>query len=1672
MKKFSTIFAIALVGALIVTTSVFALVQNGNFETGDFTSWTVSTFLNSNGFNGAPAAGGTDLSAVVGGPAVAPMSLSDPHTNGALQYPAYGHYTARVNSENSYTGGGFAKNANRISQNVAAYIDPADGQSHTRFTYAAVMVDPISNPHSDDQKPYFRVRAINTSNGNDVLYDFSSFVGEPGKNWQSGQVFSGSDTWKYLNWSYIDLTSSVAHPVNSGDIVTVEVTASGCTPGGHPGYVYVDEISDHEIAGPVVGATAPATVLNGGSITYTYNYHNGAAGLISPTITAAEPAGVTFTSVSDSLNCSLSGGTVTCNYLALPSGFSGTFTVTGTVTAPSGSVISNGGYDIAAAGFPTVGGRTTSTTVTGADVTINLAPGQADPTNASPVHFKAVFSTPVTGFTSSGVNLGASTAGGSLSAAVSQIAPNDGTTYDVSVSGMTSGGNVTASIPVNVVNGGNTASTSADNTVAFDNVAPDTALTSNPTNPSPSGSASFGFNGSDPGGTGMSGFQCSLDGAPFTTCTAPKTYSGLSDGSHTFRVRGVDNAGNADPTPAAYTWTVDTTAPDTTLNSNPTNPSNSATGTFTFSGDDGSGSGVSGFECQIDGGGFSACTSPKTYNSLSDGPHTFQVRSRDNAGNADASPASFTWLVDTTAPDTSITGNPTNPSGTNSPSFSFTGSDGGSGVASFECSLDGAPFAPCTSPANLSGLADGNHTFSVRSIDNAGNADATPAAYTWLVDTTAPDTNLTSTPANPSNSSSASFAFNGGDGGGSGVATFECQLDGGGFAACTSPKNYSGLSEGSHTFQVRSKDNSNNYDPTPATFTWVVDTIAPDTAITMNPANPASTGTGMFGFFASDPGGSGISRVECSLDGSAFTNCTSPFNFTGLADGGHTFRARGVDNAGNVDSSPATFTWVVDTVAPDTALTAHPNDPTSSNAPSFSFTGTDVGTGPSSFECQLDGAGFSYCESPKTYNALTDGPHSFEVRTRDGAGNVDPTPASFSWTVDATSPTAVASGPTVTTINGTSYSFTVVYSDNLAVNAQTLGNNDVVVTGPGGFSATATLVDVDHQGNPARRTATYSIVPPGGTWDYFDNGTYTVNLLANSVADTVGNQASAGSIGTFTVEVPPVSIAGNIKQYVPGGVNTNLSGVAVVLSGAGSGSTTTDVNGNYSFTNLPLGGTFVVTPSLSGKIFDPITRTYNSLTTNVVGGGFIAYDLPNGDPRTLKVAQSFGTPGDMIAVPVIVNSQGTESTLSFSLSYDLNPFTGVPAVACGSAAPGCTITVDRSVAGSLGITVTLAAPLAVGSAEVVVVSLQSVPTSLWNSPITFGNSPTAQSMTNSSGDPLPFTDADGWVVFAKGFEGDVGGRNTGDGSLLANDVAMTRLFVVGLQHPDPRFNEFQRADTAPITTKGDGQLDATDIVQTRRYVTGLDGYAQAAGPGANPQGEDTAAQSVEDESANRGMHVVSAQAAPGGRVTVAVEIDPQGDEVASSFTLNFDPTKLKNPQIALGSGAGDATLTSNTENAAGGQLAVVVDSTNVFTGRQLVTITFDVARDARGGETPVTFGDALARRSSSDANGNRLATKYDGGSVTISGAAAAGFEVAGRVVTPDGRCLRNARVTMLDEGGVERSVTTSSFGYYRFDDVAAGGTYTVSVASKQYRFASRTITVTGSLADMDFAGQE
>lgn len=262
---------------------------------------------------------------------------------------------------------------------------------------------------------------------------------------------------------------------------------------------------------------------------------------------------------------------------------------------------------------------------------------------------------------------------------------------------------------------------------------PQAVIDSKPANPTKATSASFTFH-SVPSGAE---FECKLDLGSFESC--PNTgieYPGpLVAGSHTFQVRA--KSANGTGTPASYSWVVDLTPPTATIDTHPADPSPGQNPAFTYRADEIN----STFECSLAAEGtadnFVSCPSTgKTYTGqLANGSYTFKVRATDRAGNQ-GSAVSYTWtvdnsLADTTPPDTIIVSKPPDPSSSSSATFTYESNEPGS---SFECTLDGASFAPCAATGvTYSGLAEGAHSFQVRAIDTSSNVDPVPAGYSFNV---------------------------------------------------------------------------------------------------------------------------------------------------------------------------------------------------------------------------------------------------------------------------------------------------------------------------------------------------------------------------------------------------------------------------------------------------------------------------------------------------------------------------------------------------------------------------------------------------------------------------------------------------------------------------------------------------------------------------------------------------------------------------------------------------------------------------------------------------------------------------------------------------------------------------------------------------------------------------
>ncbi len=105
------------------------------------------------------------------------------------------------------------------------------------------------------------------------------------------------------------------------------------------------------------------------------------------------------------------------------------------------------------------------------------------------------------------------------------------------------------------------------------------------------------------------------------------------------------------------------------------------------------------------------------------------------------------------------------------------------------------------------------------------------------------------------------------------------------------------------------------------------------------------------------------------------------------------------------------------------------------------------------------------------------------------------------------------------------YTFTLTFTDNVAVEAASLPGALVQVIEPGGAPIAATVVGSttsgtsDAVGDAGSIVVTYQITPPGGSWTAADDGTYTVTLGGAPVTDLAGNAVASGAVGTFSVQL-------------------------------------------------------------------------------------------------------------------------------------------------------------------------------------------------------------------------------------------------------------------------------------------------------------------------------------------------------------------------------------------------------------------------------------------------------------------------------------------------------------------------------------------------------------------------
>ncbi len=638
--------------------------------------------------------------------------------------------------------------------------------------------------------------------------------------------------------------------------------------------------------------------------------------------------------------------------------------------------------------------------------------------------------------------------------------------------------------------------------------------------------------------------------------------------------------------------------PSTVITAGPAAVTNALTATFQFNSP---GNVTATFECNVDGSPFASCTSPYTTAALSTGVHIFRVRAMVGAL-VDPVGASVTWTIDTLAPNAPVVSTPANGSRSNNPLPVVTGTAeanstvtvliDGVAVGSVAASAAGAFSFPLTAS-----LTDGVHVATATARDAAQNVSPSSNPNLFTVDTTAPVAPIVLVPANGATVGSPNPTISGTAEAGS---TVTIRVDGivAGTSVADSAGNWSlsatlNLTAGAHTASAQATDAVGNTGPVSVLVSFTVDLAVLDTGFASTPPALSNSSSATFVFTSNKTG----VTYECALDAMAFSACSNPTLLTALTDGPHTLRVRAVRGL-DVDTTPASYTWTVDTTAPAAPVVIQPgNGTTTANAsptvlgnalPQTNVTvfidGTNVGTVPTntmgSFTLSLS-------------NTLSDGSHTVRAVATDAAGNVSASSMVNTFVVDTLAPLPpVITAPTA---------------------GSTVAARTPVITGNAEANST---VQVEIDGQPVGTASTNA----AGQWTLstvspLADGPHTVRARAS---DSVGNISALSVAVTFTVDAtapatPVVSRPANgsfTNDNTPLYTGTADPGalVMILVDNVSIATVTAASNGSFSFDSV------VALPdsshSVSAKASDSTGNTSSTSSPNVFTVDTVAPPTP------------------------------------------------------------------------------------------------------------------------------------------------------------------------------------------------------------------------------------------------------------------------------------------------------------------------------------------------------------------------------------------------------------------------------------------------------------------------------
>ncbi len=396
------------------------------------------------------------------------------------------------------------------------------------------------------------------------------------------------------------------------------------------------------------------------------------------------------------------------------------------------------------------------------------------------------------------------------------------------------------------------------------------------------------------------------------------------------------------------------------------------------------------------------------YPGLAPGKHVVAVRAKSPSGAVGAIEKAR-FVVDLTDPQTSFAGDKKAATVLDPSTAIRFGSS--KSRSTYRCKVDKGAYQTCTSPYVVGGMGEGRHQLSVEATDSAGNVDATPVSRTLVVDQAAATGSLFSDDFETGNLSRWTVTRNG-----TGTAVAQTAVvKSGSYAAQFTTTSASGSKAYARTalsaavpdltsvadVRVDTEGASGGSVPLlryfgdtgARTVNLYRANISGKIWVQFGGTYAATSGTLPLGTWANVSLRAAGNTLQVTLNGATvYSSTTAGLAATRTLQLGNEAAAQ--PGRISVDNVSATSTGA-DQTPPQTTISSGPSGSVPNGQATFAFTSSESG---STFQCSLDAAAYTACASPKAYSGLAKGSHTFKVRAVDTSGNVDPTPATRTWT--------------------------------------------------------------------------------------------------------------------------------------------------------------------------------------------------------------------------------------------------------------------------------------------------------------------------------------------------------------------------------------------------------------------------------------------------------------------------------------------------------------------------------------------------------------------------------------------------------------------------------------------------------------------------------------------------